>query len=168
MTRKNSLFVAAIAAFGISFTPVPAAADSSDVAKVLGGLAVLGIIAKVADDRRDRRKQQAVTQSQRDRQITGVHRGDDFFEGELRRPGEVRSDRRRGFKNKPLPERCQRIAATARGDRLVYTQRCLNRHYKFASRLPEFCERRIGTNRGVRRVFGARCLRRDGWNVARR
>ena len=165
MTRMKSLAVAAVAAFGITVTPMPAAADSSDVAKVLGGLAVLGIIAKVADDRRDRRRE-AASQAQIQRQVIETGRRENLLQGELRRAHDRKIHRRQSFKNKRLPERCLRIAETFRGDRLVYAKRCLNRHFQHANRLPDRCERRIETHRGIRTVFGTRCLRRQGWNVA--
>lgn len=167
MTRTRSLIVAAITAFGISLSPVPAAADTSDAVKVLGGLAILGIIAKTADDRRDRRRE-AAARAEAERGIFGTQRGDRVLHGELRRPDQHRWTRGQGFKKQPLPERCLRIADTVRGERLVYAERCLNRNYKHANRLPQFCQRQIGTSRGLRTVYGSRCLSRDGWNVASR
>ena len=168
MTRKRSLFVAAIAAIGISVTPIPAAADTSDAVKVLGGLAILGIIAKAADARRDRKRAAAAQRAEAERGIFGAPLDGRIIDGELRRPGDNRVHRGAGFKKKRLPDHCVRIAETNRRDRLVYPQRCLNRNYQHANKLPEFCKRQIRTSRGLRTVFGARCLSRDGWNVATR
>ena len=167
MTRIKSLTVAAIAAFGISLTPVPAAADSSDVAKVIAGLAVLGIIAKAADDRRDR-KRAAAAQSRNDWYSIEDGRRRGVLDGELRSVDKPKKQRWTGIKRQPLPDRCLRIADTNRRDRLVYTRHCLKRNYKYVNRLPDACERQIRTSRGLRTVYGARCLARDGWRVASR
>ncbi len=170
MTNFKTLTVAAVTALGLTVTPMPAAADGNDVAKVLGGLAALAIAAKVIDDRRDRkaaaREQQAKQQSvfhNRNRARSNVEFGSlsRFDRGNI-------NTRSAKFKRRPLPDRCLRVASTRRGDRLVYGQRCLNNNFKFASRLPEHCETAIRTNRGIKAVFGARCLSRDGWRVAKR
>ena len=167
MTRKKSLFVAAIAAFGITFTPLPAAADTSDTVKILGGLALFGIIAKTVDDRRDRRRE-AAARAETERGIFGERLNDRVLNGELRRIDGTHAPRGKGFKKVRLPDRCLRIAETARRDRLVYPHRCLTRNYKHARKLPQFCQRQLHTSRGVRTVYAAGCLRRDGWNVASR
>ena len=162
MTRFSSLALSAVTALGLAVTPVPAAADGEDIAKALAGLAILGLIAKTVDDRRDRRKA-ASTQTHSnwfdDRRV---------IDGDIRRIDKPRHSDRRGFKNRPLPDRCLRIVDTDRRDRLVYASRCLDRHYKHANRLPQACERLIRTPRGLREVYGVRCLRRDGWQVASR
>ena len=160
MTNFKTLTVAAVTALGLTVTPMPAAADTSDAVKVLGGLAALAIAAKVIDDRRDRRAEQATQFSVVDnRNSVGTLRRLD------RNTVSTRSAR---IKRRPLPDRCLRVADTRRGDRLVYVQRCLNNNFQFASRLPDHCQTAIRTNRGVRNVFGARCLSRDGWRVATR
>ncbi|MDJ1017696.1 MAG: hypothetical protein QNJ35_14405, partial [Paracoccaceae bacterium] len=60
------------------------------------------------------------------------------------------------------------VVETRRGDRLAYGQRCVNRNYRYASRLPNQCKVTVNTRRGTRAVYGARCLNRDGWRVASR
>ena len=163
MTNFKTLTVAAVTALGLTFTPMPAAADTSDAVKVLGGLAALAIAAKVIDDRRDRRAERAEQATQfsviDNRNSVGTLRLLD------RNTVNTRSAR---IKRRPLPDRCLRVANTRRGDRLVCVQRCLNNNFQFASRLPDHCQTAIRTNRGVRNVFGARCLSRDGWRVATR
>lgn len=164
MTNLKTLTVAAVTALGLTITPMPAAADTSDVAKVLGGLAALAIAAKVIDDRRDRRSERA----EQAKQLSVINNRNNAA-GNLRRldRGNVNTRSAR-IKQRPLPDRCLRVANTRRGDRLVYGQRCLNNNFQFASRLPDHCETAIRTNRGVRTVFGARCLSRDGWRVTTR
>ena len=170
MKSLSTMTAAALAAVGIAFTPAPASADGEDIAKIIAGLAVAGIIAKAIDDRNDRG---SAIKSHGD-----VLRYDDRYTDRRRViDGKVyryhRDDRRgpkagRGYKKHALPDRCLLWVETSRGKRLAYGQRCLNRHYKFANKLPERCETVIRTNRGFRPVFGARCLRRDGWRVAGR
>ncbi len=168
MTRFKNLTIAAFTALGITLSPVPAAADGQDIAKVIAGIAVLGLIAKAAEDRRDRRKE-AVTSSQFGRiDSLDNRRGTRIIEGDIRRPGEFKRKSVGKFKRRALPERCLRIVETNRRDRLVYTRGCLKRHYEHTSRLPQNCVRQIRTDRGLRTVYGARCLARDGWRVARR
>lgn len=159
MTNFKTFTVAAVTALGLTVSPMPAAADSSDVAKVIGGLAALAIVAKVIDDRNDGRTNQRVFVNPSRNNLT-------VSSGNLR-PLNTNARLAR-IKRQPLPDRCLRVADTRRGDRLVYVQRCLNNSFQFASRLPDHCATAIRTNRGVRSVFGARCLRRDGWRVATR
>ena len=169
MTRIKSFAVAAVAALGITFTPAPVAADSSDLAKALAGLAVLGIIAKTVDDRKDRRRAAAAAE-QRSQKSWSLddRRGTRIIDGELRPRDWTRQNRHINARSQPLPDRCLRVADTNRRDRLVYVKRCLNKRFDFAQHLPGACERQIRTSRGVRTVYGARCLRRDGWQVASR
>ena len=166
MTRIKNIAIAGLAALGLTLAPVPAAADSEDVAKVLLGLAAVGLIAKAAKDRNDRndRAVQWYDGSRNDRH------GNRTIEGTILRPNDWRSDQsaKKKYKRRALPERCLRIVDTDRRDRLAYERRCLNRNYKHASSLPRDCQVRVRTNRGVQVVYGARCLARDGWRVASR
>ena len=169
MTRFSSLALSAATALGLAVTPAPAAADGDDIARVLAGLAVIGIIAKVADDRRDRRKAASQDSIYPRYGTVDNRRGIRTTDGELRRLGNPKQNRARGYKKRPLPDNCLRVIDSNRGrDRLVYVRRCLNRSYKFASKLPNHCQQVIRTYRGTRTVYGSRCLARDGWRVARR
>ncbi len=175
MTSIAKLAVTAATALGIAISPVPAAADGEDVAKVLAGIAILGILAKAADDRKDRRAAETVKVHDAWPERTRFGSIDQPYDGrtvrgELRRPDEARRGKVTGYKKKnPLPDRCLLVLDADRGrDRLVYGQRCLERSYKFARKLPEHCQTLVRTDRGRRVVYGARCLARDGWRVARR
>ena len=167
MKRLTTLTAAALAAIGITLAPAPAAADGEDIAKIIAGLAVAGIVAKAIDNRRERKSTVATHGSFGNRYIDGRR----MIDGEVHRyyrEGNRGPKAGRGYKKHALPERCLRWVETSRGKRLAYGQRCLNRHYKFANKLPETCETVIRTSRGFRAVYGARCLRRDGWRVASR
>ncbi|MCV6594454.1 MAG: hypothetical protein OIF48_15990 [Silicimonas sp.] len=161
MTRIKTLSTAAIAALGLALTPVPAAADGQDLAKALAGLAVIGLIAKAVDDRRDRKKAARLGQIE-------SHDGRRVLQGELYRPGTRAPEPRHNARHFALPDQCIRVVQGGGRDRLVYGARCLQRRYQHSADLPQWCERDLRTDRGLRRVFAARCLARDGWRVARR
>lgn len=181
MKTLTTFVLSAATALSLAIAPAPAAADGEDVAKVLAGVAVLGILARAAENRKDReREAEAVSSDIRlgsdDWRYGGSGYYDDrrsnrVIEGDLRPYGRDRwQGRETGFKkNNPLPDRCLLVLDTGRDrDRLVYGSRCLDRSYKFANKLPQSCERLVRTDRGVREVYGARCLARDGWKVAGR
>lgn len=158
MKRITSITLAAATALSIAVTPAPAAADNSDLVKVLGGLLILGATAKVIEDRKDRKAKAARIQQDEYPPV---------IDGQLRNPNRAKGPKAgRGYKRNALPQRCLRTLETSRRDRSVYGLRCLSRHYQHVSKLPEHCAIRVRTDRGIRTVFGARCLRRDGWRVA--
>ena len=166
------LFATAILGLVLAGAAVtPAQADSDDLARAVLGIATVAIIAKAIDDRNDRRKDTVP--------IVGASRlgsAEQSYGHNNRREIDSRAKSYnrhgpkagRGYKKRALPQACLRVVETGRGDRLAYGARCLDRNYRFASRLPDRCETAVRTNRGVRTVFGARCLRREGWSVARR
>ena len=148
---------------------MPAAADGEDIAKVVAGLAVLGILANSIDDRNDRQARSSQRIYRQD-QAFNTRRDAPVIRGEIRHPNQKKwnSAKTAKYKRRPLPDRCLRIIDTHRRDRLAYSPQCLKRSYKFANRLPRDCKQLVRTNRGVRAVYMARCLQRDGWRVARR
>lgn len=167
MRRLTPFTLAIAAAFGIALTPAPAAADRNDIAKIIAGLAVAGIVAKAIDDRNDRKKVNSAKARQRINSFD--ERQNRAITGTLRRPGQQPHLRtHRGYKNYALPDQCLRVLNTNRGDRRVYASRCLQRNYAFANKLPRGCEIQVRTDRGTRTVYGRRCLSRDGWQVAGR
>lgn len=179
MKRLSTMATALCAAIGIAAAPAPAAADGEDIAKIIAGLAVAGIVAKAIDDRRDRKKAKAAqARAAQKAQTFGTfgnggirHDGRRVIEGTVRPYGRNNDERwpRLGpdYRRLALPERCLVTVSTDRGDRLAYGAHCLDRRYQHANRLPGACETVVRTPRGFRTVYGARCLARDGWNVAR-
>ncbi len=169
MTRFAKLSLSLATALSLALAPVPAAAepDGEDIARVLAGLAILGIIAKAASDNDDDRRRTRARSATRYGSIDD-YRDRRVIEGEIINRDYRKTPKGKGYKKAKLPDRCLRIIDTARGDRLVYGARCLNRNYRHASKLPQRCERLVRTNRGVRTVYATRCLARDGWRVARR
>lgn len=165
--RKLTATIASLALAGSLAIPAPAAAETSDLARALAGIAAIAIIAKAIDNRRDRKR--SSTYNSGNLGSYEHYDGRRTIDGTIRRyDNHNQQTRRRGFKRHPLPQSCLRVIETSRGDRLAYGARCVNRKYEFASRLPESCETVVRTPRGFRTVYGARCLRRDGWKVARR
>lgn len=163
MSRFAKLALSGLTALSLSLTPIPATAapDGEDIAKVLAGLAVIGLIANAANDRKKKPRSQV-----RAANPYATIEGSRIIEGKVRRPGELQH-RYRGVRRAALPERCARTLSTSRGDRTVYAARCLNRDYIYARELPSSCKLNVRTNNRVRTFYGARCLRRDGWQVAR-
>lgn len=186
MTRFATL-TAIFAAAGIALAPLPAAAapDGEDIAKIIAGIAVAGIVAKAIDDRNDRKvttRSSTVTEFGRfgtseDRYRDDRYRDGRSYDGRRVIDGTIRpyreDDRRgpkdkRGYKQQALPDRCLLQIDTDRGSRLAYGARCLQQNYRHANKLPQSCETVVRTPRGFRTVYGARCLSRDGWRVAGR
>lgn len=179
MKRLVSLTATALTAASVAIAPAPAvAADGDDLGKIIAGLAIAGIVAKVIDDRRDRKREEREVTTQAGQFGTVVT--PEHIQRDSRRAieGTVRPYRRdehgrwpklrAGYKRQALPEQCLRTVGTARGDRLAYGARCLDRRYRHADKLPASCQTVVRTPRGYRAVYGARCLRRDGWQVAGR
>ncbi len=168
MIRIAKTAIAGLTALSLSLAPVPAVADpdGEDIARVLAGLAVLGIIAAAANDRNDRKKRNAARQAHSGRHGSIEHGlPHRVIEGDIRRPGE-RAPKGNRFRRAALPDRCLRIVSTSRGDRAVYGARCLQRNYVHVNHLPDRCRLQVRTNNRTRIVYGARCLQRDGWRVA--
>lgn len=154
-------------------TTAPAKADSDDLAKAILGIAAIAIIAKSVDDRNDRRRAAAAREANSTVGASRLGSIDRPHAGRELQGTVSRFDRRgpkagRGYKKTPLPRTCLRVVNTGRGDRIAYGARCLDRNFKFASKLPDRCEIAVRTRRGLRTVYGERCLRRDGWNIAQR
>lgn len=177
MKRIATLAATALAAAGIAVTPVPASAlEGNDLAKIVAGIAVVGIIAKAIDNKNDRKEtERAATTTDFGRFGSS---GSRYNDGRRSIEGTIRPYRRdeeghgpkfgKGYKQQALPEQCLLTVETGRGDRLAYGTRCLDRNFRFASKLPASCETAVRTPRGIRTVYGARCLSRDGWRVAGR
>ena len=159
--------VAAALSFAVLVLPAPVSADAEDVARVLVGIAAVGIIAKAIDDRKDRdaaRAEKEVADRHQFR-LGPIEQTSRRIEGRIR-PYAQAPARKLGVKKRHLPRACLRWVETARGDRLAYGARCLDRTYRHARHLPDQCHTLVQTPRGLHEVYGARCLEREGWRVA--
>lgn len=163
----TSITALALATAGV----MPAQAGNNDLAKAIAGIAAIAIIAKAVDDRSDRRKAASATVGASrlgSVEQTYRHDGRRIIDGRVRPYDNKGPKAGRGYKKQPLPQACLRVIETSRRDRLAYGSRCLDRNFRFASKLPRQCAVAVRTNRGVRTFYGARCLDRDGWRVASR
>lgn len=172
MTRLAKLALSGLTALSLSLAPMPASAgpDGEDIAKALAGLAVLGLIANSANDRKKKRRA-AAAQTVTD-PYGSIENGlpSRVIEGEIRRPGQPgHTDNywQNRARDVALPDQCLRVVRTVRGGRNAYGKRCLQRNYRHYMKLPRDCRLQVRTDNGIRHVYGARCLRRDGWQVAR-
>jgi len=144
--------VLSIALAATSVTATPARADE-DVAKIIAGLALLGIIAGVS--KKDRRHDPAPVMRRSPRHdpapvAGGGHRYKD-----------VSRDRRRAAKI--APRQCLRNQWTHRGERSVYSARCLQRSVR--ATLPQNCLREARRTNGPRYFYTKRCLKGHGWRL---
>jgi len=165
--KKLTATIASLAIAGSLIAPAPARADSAEFARALAGIAAIAIIAKAIDRRNDRDNLTTIGS----RRLGSVEQFDGrrVIDGRIRQLDNRHGPKaRRGYKKHALPRTCLRVVDTSRGDRLAYGARCVNRNFRFASKLPGSCETVVRTRRGFRTVYGARCLRRNGWIVARR
>lgn len=149
MTRK---FIAALLSLSLAttaMTTAPARADE-DVAKILAGLAVIGILSQVM---KDKKEQPVVTQHQsRPRDVYPRHR-DPNRGARSRHPRDA----------KVAPQRCLVNQWTHRGNISVYGARCMEQNA--SARLPRSCERSVETRKGTRRFYSPQCLRQKGWRA---
>lgn len=142
MTRTVSAIALSLTIFvtSLTATAAPARADE-DVAKVLAGLALLGIIAATV---KANKEPEPVAR--------GNHRA--------HRPHVTP---RRSERRKVAPRRCLRDQWTHRGVRQVYGAGCLRNTAQ--AKPPRACLRDARTNSGPRRFYTKRCLRKHGWRA---
>ncbi len=168
MFRFSRFAVAGLTALSLTLTPISASAapDGEDIAKTLAGLAVLGLIASAASDRKSKSRNQSNRVYHDPYASIEGSRSPGVIDGELHRGngGGVKGQKR--ARREPLPRGCALTLTTDRRNRTVYGQHCLNRNYAFVRQLPSDCRLQVRTDRGIRQVYDARCLRRDGWQVA--
>ncbi len=149
-------------ALPLATAPARADIDGDDVAKVLGGLALLYVLSETLqnDNRRStptRRAPAPVYLPPRPRQHDDRVR--DRREGNWHR-----DDRRRHRDVRILPEQCYVTHRTRQGRVSGYSARCMQNAVARPGLLPPQCIRQLRTDRGPRNIYGPRCLRRDGWS----
>jgi len=114
MRRPFLASILSIALVATSFTAVPARADD-DVLKTIAGLAAIGILVKVAKDKRDRDRRTKVA-PQRCVRDQWTHRGTRQVYGARCMQRHARAQ---------LPQTCLRQNQTNSGPRYFYAPRCL-------------------------------------------
>lgn len=177
----TATITAAAVALGATTAPAVAQTDEELLGRILAGAAILGITAKIIDDRKDRKEKKARAAAKKKKKkkptvvyndVSKRHRydrdGRRIINGEISRlPRSTRSGARKA-RNRPLPRDCRVVVDTPRGDRIGYSSRCMRRNFDYARYLPPECEVLVRTSRGIRGVYGERCLARDGWKTVRR
>jgi hypothetical protein len=149
--RKFIAFVlaASIAITGLSAAPARA---NDDVAKLLAGLAVLGILGVAIN--KERHKSRTVTRRAPEPDVTPLHP----------RPRPLP----RRVARYDLPGKCLRYFPAFRNGRDLVGQRCLRNNYRHVNALPQQCRVTFWNGRHNKTAFKPRCLRRNGYRIVQR
>ncbi|OUS34749.1 hypothetical protein A9Q94_15285 [Rhodobacterales bacterium 56_14_T64] len=147
--RKFIAFVLAASIAITGFSAAPARADE-DVAKLLAGLAVLGILGVAIN--RDRHRNNHVTRAPADPVI--VHP-----QPRPLPPRVARYD---------LPGKCLRNFPAFQNGKNLMGQKCLQKNYRHANSLPQQCRVTFWNGRRHKNAFKPRCLRRNGYRITQR
>ena len=152
-SRLRTSLLAGTLAAATAVAPVPASALDEDALRIIAGLVALGVVAKVIDDRNDRRRDEEREEKARSR---------DSHAGWSDGPSPVvEPDRHR--RGRLLPASCLRDVVISRdGVRRVVEADCLSRRGVRAA-LPSSCATRVHAGGRERRAYGTRCLRRAGY-----
>lgn len=143
--RLVAVIAAGATALGLlASTAVPARADGDDLAKALAALAIVGIIANEAKQKRERERARA--QQYHDPYAYPHHK-----------PQPTRHPR--------VPSVCAIEIAGNSGTATVYGESCL-REQGFNFRLPEYCARTARIYGRNDRIYSDQCLRDAGFRVA--
>ncbi|AFO89148.1 hypothetical protein D1822_16535 [Phaeobacter inhibens] len=151
--RKFITLIVAAAVAVTGFSAAPARADE-DVAKVLAGLAVLGIIGAIVKNNRDDDHPQ----------VTRPHRP---THGRPNRP----------HRPKPLPPRvarydlpaqCVRYFPRYSQSRTLMGRGCLRKQYGFEHKLPRACQVTFWNGKRNRVGYRPDCLKNRGYRITRR
>ncbi|WP_226628005.1 hypothetical protein [Alloyangia pacifica] len=173
MSRKFIAGVLAASLIVTGFNAAPArAAEPQDVAKVLGGAALIYIIGKaVSEARADERKREKEEKEKKKAQQETHWRAPNpapylprpySFEG---RPGQSQFQSHaqpRGV----LPGACLREVRGERGP--VMQRSCLRSGAVRTDALPDRCRKKIRIGKDKEHVFSAQCLQQSGWRIAGR
>ena len=140
-------FIASVLSLSLAATTIsvaPARANE-DVLKVIAGLAVIGAIAKIHNDK----KKQQVSRSHK--------------QPVYQQPQRARKAHRPQGHAKVAPQQCLRSQWTHRGERQVYGARCIQQNARVT--LPQNCLRQSSSNSGPRYFYTQRCLSNHGWRI---
>ncbi|MFW8635878.1 hypothetical protein [Cribrihabitans pelagius] len=156
--KPHRKFIALILAASIAitgFSSAPARADE-DVAKVLAGLALLGIIGAVINDRKDDNHGVSRAYAAPPQHPHGGH----------------------GYRPKPLPDhfrkydlpaRCLRHFPAYSSRHALVGQACLDRHYGYkAKSLPQSCRVTFWNGKRHKSGYKPQCLRGRGYRLVQR
>ena len=162
---KYLLATALAAALALTAGAAPAQTGSreDDIAKLLFGLATVGIIAHAINERDDRNKD---TVPARDGRSGGSGGGQGNHGGWSQ--GANRDGLGIPARQRVLPAACFTRVDTRRGPVRMFGYRCLQNTYRFADRLPARCAVTVRGPQHLRRGYDPQCLRSFGFTMARR
>ncbi|MCE0504436.1 hypothetical protein LR948_03645 [Roseivivax sp. GX 12232] len=185
MSRRFIALILA-ASTAIAASASGARADQTqDIAKIVGGIALLYIVGEAlsaeADREKDKKKEKAKAKAKASQAKHGhaspyyTHRHEGYGAHQHRRDHSHRHDRwAENHWAATLPAECrvrldgERHTSGKPRARVVYPQRCLARNFAAHESLPRQCAFRVETTRGKRLVYGERCLDRKGYNTPSR
>ena len=148
--------IVAVAVTGI--TTAQARAEASDTAKVLMGLAAVGIIAHAIDKKRSSAAAEGAVTVTRDSRI-----GRDDWRNDGWRQDDWRSPKYQ--KSRLLPGECLRPYSTDRGIQRLMGADCVARNTRHLAKLPKDCRVRVYTRQGRDWAYGPRCLMQAGFRI---
>jgi len=157
--RKFIAFVLATSVAIAGFSAAPARADE-DVAKIIAGLAVLGILGAAIN--RNRHKETYVSRSTTNPVIVQPQRPRRPHAHPKPRPLPPR------FTRYDLPGKCLRNFPAFQDGRNLMGQKCLQKNYRHATSLPQQCRVTFWNGRRHKNAFKPRCLRRNGYRIVQR
>ena len=144
--------LAAVLALTTTAAPVQAGDREQEIAKIIFGLAAVGIIAHALNDKDSGRGNGSVTVG------AGNQGGNHGNQGGIGIPP----------RHRVLPAACFTRVDTRNGPVRMFGRRCLQNNYRFADRLPERCEITVRGQNHLRRGYRPQCLRNAGFTMARR
>lgn len=157
MSRR---FIALVlgATTAISLASTQARAQSTEeIAQILGGIALLAIIADAIEEDDDGKKKSSKSISSRSSRHAHARDHDHHRHG-------YHGHKKRKYVT--LPARCRiHVKAGYRHKQVFYTERCLDRHFRGARHLPRRCEVTVIHDRRYRDGYFERCLDRYGYRT---
>lgn len=147
--RKFIAFVLAASIAITGFSAAPARADE-DVAKIIAGLAVLGILGAAIN--RDRHRNNHVTRAP----------ANPVYVHPQPRPLPPRVARY------DLPGKCLRNFPAFQNGKNLMGQKCLQKNYRHANSLPQHCRVTFWNGRHHKNAFKPQCLHRNGYRIVQR
>ncbi|SDG51340.1 hypothetical protein [Alloyangia pacifica] len=173
MSRKFIAGVLAASLVVTGFSAAPSrAAEARDVAKVIGGAALVYMIGKAvsearAEDRERDKKKEAQKKAQQEAQWRAENSAPYLprpyvFDNRAGQVAKSSQAQPRGV----LPGTCLR---EVRGERGAIMQRsCLRSAAVRTDALPDRCSKKIRIGKDKERVFSAQCLEKAGWRIVGR
>ncbi|MDC0659140.1 hypothetical protein N6L27_14135 [Leisingera sp. SS27] len=164
--QPHRKFIALIVAAAIAitgFSAAPARADN-DVAKILGGLALLGILGAAIKHSRDK-DDHAVTRTYNPPQNHSHNRH--RHQGRNRHGGHVKP-LPQSVRRYDLPAHCVRYFPRYSSNYPLAAKGCLDRNYGYTHKLPQVCKVTFWNGKHNRTGYKPGCLKKHGYRMVHR